>query len=494
MRYSPNLSTDYPPVEKGKTFPTPIPTQIISNEEFDPIGQTRQQKAVEQLAEAMVAQAAARRGVSRREFLWTAGSMAAGLLAMNALLGRFFTVDPIELFEPAAFAAQQGAPYFIFDVQTHYVSSGYDPSDAESNRKGAVSKQALLSLRKHIREAGLNPKLAGDRGSIDDLSWKNFVKEVFLDSETSIGLISTPPGPYPQEAVVPPKEMAHIRDEINRLAGSQRMLAHGLVTPQLGSADLEFMAMQAEILKVDAWKCYTGSCPKGFDRGWRMDDEQVAYPMLEQAQKLGVKRVCIHKGLPLGPVPDYNHPRDLIKAAKDFPELAFLVYHSGFRGAASIDQIFAKTGEIPWTTEFCRMKEREPGISNIYMELGSTFAQLVTTYPLICAHLLGQIIRSFGVDHVLWGTDSIWYGTPQWQIEAFRRFQIPDEVIEKHHYHSLDRRTKEQVFGLNAAKIFEIDVQAKRNAVPDDALGRLRMSYLEEGPEPSQRVYGWVAG
>ena len=494
MRYSPNLSTDYPPVEKGKTFPTPIPTQIISNEEFDPIGQTRQQKAVEQLAEAMVVQAAARRGVSRREFLWTTGSMAAGLLAMNALLGRFFTVDPIELFEPAAFAAQQGAPYFIFDVQTHYVSSGYDPSDAESNRKGAVSKQALLSLRKHIREAGLNPKLAGDRGSIDDLSWKNFVKEVFLDSETSIGLISTPPGPYPQEAVVPPKEMAHIRDEINRLAGSQRMLAHGLVTPQLGSADLEFMAMQAEILKVDAWKCYTGSCPKGFDRGWRMDDEQVAYPMLEQAQKLGVKRVCIHKGLPLGPVPDYNHPRDLIKAAKDFPELAFLVYHSGFRGAASIDQIFAKTGEIPWTTEFCRMKEREPGISNIYMELGSTFAQLVTTYPLICAHLLGQIIRAFGVDHVLWGTDSIWYGTPQWQIEAFRRFQIPDEVIEKHHYHSLDRRTKEQVFGLNAAKIFEIDVEAKRNAVPDDALGRLRMSYLEEGPEPSHRVYGWVAG
>ncbi|MBX3318566.1 MAG: amidohydrolase family protein [Nitrospira sp.] len=494
MRYSPNLSTDYPPVEKGKTFPTPIPTQIISNEEFDPICQTSQQKAVEQLAEAMVVQAATRRGVSRREFLWTTGSMAAGLLAMNALFGRFFTVDSIELFEPAAFAAQQGAPYFIFDVQTHYVSSGYDPSDAESNRKGAVSKQALLSLRKHIREAGLNPKLTADRGSIDDLSWKNFVKEVFLDSETSIGLISTPPGPYPQEAVVPPKEMAHIRDEINRLAGSQRMLAHGLVTPQLGSADLEFMAMQAEILKVDAWKCYTGSCPKGFDSGWRMDDERVAYPMLEQAQKLGVKRVCIHKGLPLGPVADYNHPRDLIKAAKDFPELAFLVYHSGFRGVASIDQVFAKTGEIPWTTEFCRMKEREPGISNIYMELGSTFAQLVTTYPLICAHLLGQIIRAFGVDHVLWGTDSIWYGTPQWQIEAFRRFHIPDEVIEKYHYHPLDQRTKEQVFGLNAAKIFEIDVQAKRHAVPDDALGRLRMSYLEEGPEPSQRVYGWVAG
>lgn len=456
--------------------------------------QTAQQKAVEQLADGMIEKAADRGGVSRREFLRTTGTMAAGLLAMNAVFGRFFNTTEVELFESAAFAEQQGAPYFIFDVQTHYVSSGYDPSNAESKRKGAVSKQALLSLRRHIREAGLNPKLAEDRGTIDDLSWKNFVKEVFLDSETTVGLISTPPGPYPKEAVVPPKEMAHIRDEINRLAGSQRMLAHGLGTPQLGAADLEFMAMQAETLKVDAWKCYTGSCPKGFDRGWRMDDEQIAYPMLEQARKLNVKRVCVHKGLPLGPVPDYNHPRDLIKAAKDFPDLDFLVYHSGLRGIASVDQVFAKTGEIPWTTEFCRMKEKEPGISNIYMELGSTFAQLVTTYPLICAHLLGQTTRAFGVDHVLWGTDSIWYGTPQWQIEAFRRFQVPDQLIENYHYHPLTRQIKERIFGLNAAKIFGVDAEAKRREVPQDALGRLRMSYLEEGPEPSQRVYGWVMG
>ena len=494
MGHSPRLFFDGPFVKKGATFPTAVPTQIISNEEFFPICQTAEQACVERVTRELIEKGATQRGLTRRDFLRTTGGMAAALLAMNDAFGRFFNIGEIELFETAAFAEQQGDPYFIFDVQTHYVSSHYDPSEAESGRKGAVSKQALLSLRKHIREAGLNPKLAGDRGTLDDLSWKNFVKEVFFDSETTVGLISTPPGPYPQEAVVPPKEMAHIRDEINRLAGSQRMLAHGLATPQLGAADLEFMAMQAETLKVDAWKCYTGSCPKGFDRGWRMDDERLAYPMLEQARKLDVKRICVHKGLPLGPVPDYNHPRDLIKAAKDFPDLTFLVYHSGFRGSASIDQIFAKTGEIPWTTEFCRMKEAEPDISNIYMELGSTFAQLVTTYPLICAHLLGQIIRSFGVDHVLWGTDSIWYGTPQWQIEAFRRFRIPEELIEKYQYQPLTRQVKERVFGLNSARVFGVDVEAKRREVPSDALGRLRMSYLEEGPEPSRRVYGWVAG
>lgn len=481
-------------LKQGITSASPVPTRIVSNEEFIPPPQTVAQARVEQAINEIGAGAGKTLGLNRRDFLRTTGGFAAAFLAMNSLFGRFFDVLDVELVEAAAFAERRGEPYFIFDVQTHYVGSHYDPSDAEANRKGAVSKQGLLGLRRRLRESGLNPKLAGDRGTIDDLSWENFVKEVFLDSETSIGLISTPPGPYPQEAVVPPKEMAHIRDEINRVAGSQRMLAHGLATPQLGAADLDFMAMQAEMLKIDAWKCYTGSCPKGFDRGWWMDDEKLAYPMLEQARKLKIRHVCVHKGFPLGPVPDYNHPRDLIKAAKDFSDLNFLVYHSGFRGTSSIEEEFIKTGQIPWTSEFCRMKKAEPGIRNIHMELGSTFGQLVTTHPALCAHLLGQIIESFGIDHVLWGTDSIWYGTPQWQIEAFRRFQIPDQLIEKHGYTSLSREVKEKIFGLNAARLFGVDVTAKRNEVPKDYLGRMRMSYLEEGLEPSHRLYGWVGG
>ena len=477
---------------QGFHSPSPVPTRNVSNEEFVPLPQTREQVRVEQAVAALSASASQQLGLTRRQLLKTSGGMAAALLAMNGIFGRFFEVREVELFEPAAFAAQQGAPYFIFDVQTHYVGSQYDPRDAEGRRSGAVSKDALLSLRRRIREAGLNPKLAGDKGTIDDLSWRNFVKEVFLDSETTIGLISTPPGAYPQEAVVPPDEMAHIRDEINRLAGSQRMLAHGLATPQLGRTDLDFMAQQAETLKVDAWKCYTGSCPKGFDRGWWMDDEAIAYPMLEQARKLNVKRVCVHKGLPLGPVPEYNHPKDLIKAAKDFPDIDFLVYHSGLRSVSGVDEVFARTGGIPWTTEFCRMKRAEPAIRNIYMELGSTFGQLVTTHPAICAHLLGQAIDAFGADHVLWGTDSIWYGTPQWQIEAFRRFQIPDELIERHAYQPLTRSVKERIFGLNAARLFGVDVAAIRHEVPRDYLSRIRMSYLDEGTEPSHRLYGWV--
>ena len=477
-----------PGIHHGLRTEIPLPTRLVSNEEFPPLPQTPAQREVEHRILVEAGRLAPRLGLGRRDFLRTSGGMAASFLAMNAVFGRFFDVLPVEAADPAAVKERAGDPFFIFDVQVHYVSSGYDPTNAEASRKGAVSKGALLGLRRQARR--LNPKLESDRGTLADLSWETFVKEVFLDSDTAIGLISTPPGPYPQEAVVPPKEMTHIRDEINRVTQSRRMLAHGLVSPQLGQTDLDFMDQQAGALKIDAWKAYTGAAAKGFDRGWFLDDEKVASPMLERARKLGVKRFCVHKGLPLGPVADYNHPRDLIKAAKDFPDIEFLVYHSGLLSVSAPKP----TGEVPWTTEFCQMKKKEPGIRNIHMELGSTFGQLVTTNPTACAHLLGQMVDAFGVDHVLWGTDSIWYGTPQWQIEAFRRFEIPDALIEKHKYAPLTRQMKEQIFGLNAARLFGVDANAKRNEIPKDYLSRMKMAYLEDGAAPSHRWYGWVTG
>src|SRR5215471_12177921 len=476
-----------PGMRRGYRSEIPLPTRLISNEEFPALPQTAAQRTVEHRILAEASRLAPRLGLSRRDFLRRSGGIATSLLAMNAVFGHFFDVLPVEAADPSAFRERTGDPFLIFDVQLHYVSAGYDPGNAEAGRKGAVPKQALLGLRRQSRR--LNAKLVSDSGTLADLSWENMVKEVFLDSETAIGLISTPPGPYPEEAVVPPKEMTHIRDEINRVTQSRRMLAHGLITPQLGQVDLDFMDQQAATLKVDAWKGYTGAAPKGFDRGWFIDDEKIAYPMLERARKLGVKRVCIHKGLPLGPVADYNHPRDMIKAARDFPDLDFVLYHSGL---LTVPRTTA--ADVPWTTEFCQMAKKAGVQKNIYMELGSTFGQLVTTNPTACAHVLGQIIDTFGADHVLWGTDSIWYGTPQWQIDAFRRFEIPAALVEKHHYAPLTRGEKEQIFGLNAARVFGLDVTAKRNEIPKDYLTRMKMAYLDEGATPSHHWYGWVTG
>ena len=470
-------------LNQGYTSTSPVPLQVISNEEFVPPPQTGQQAQVEWLIDRASERLSGKLGLNRRDFLKTTGGMALAFLAMNEVFGKFFDVLAVEAAEPPAVQEKKGPVPFIFDVQTHYVSSSFHLPGW---------KESLLGLRRRAKEMGLNPQLSGDTGTMADLSVANYIKEVFLDSDTSLGLISTPPGPYPWEAVVPPKEMTHIRDEINRLTASQRMLAHGLVMPQLGQVDLDFMDQQAETLRVDAWKCYTGSPAKGFEHGWWLSDETIAYPMLQKAQTLGITNICIHKGLPLGPVVDYNHPRDLLKAAADFPKLNFLVYHAGFLGTSRINLENGKKGKIPWTTEFCEAKITHPQLTNIYMELGSTFGQLVITEPLICAHLLGQILSAFGNDHVLWGTDSIWYGTPQWQIEAFRRFQMPEKLQETYGYPALTKDLKAKIFGLNAAKLFKVNVEETRRDLPKDYLSHIKMAYLDEGPTPSHHAYGWV--
>src|SRR5437870_5927768 len=158
-------------MRRGIRTETPLPTRLVSNEEFPPLPQTPAQRAVEDRILAEAARLAPRLGLGRREFLRRSGGMATSLLAMNAVFGQFFDVLPVEAQDSAAFKERSGPPYFIFDVQLHYVSAGYDPANAEAGRKGAVSKGALLGLRRGSRR--LNPKLASDRGTMEDLSWAN---------------------------------------------------------------------------------------------------------------------------------------------------------------------------------------------------------------------------------------------------------------------------------------------------------------------------------
>jgi hypothetical protein len=124
--------------------------------------------------------------------------------------------------------------------------------------------------------------------------------------------------------------------------------------------------------------------------------------------------------------------------------------------------------------------------------LGTTLGHTIITHPKICAHLLGQIIQAFGSDHVLFGTDSIWWGSPQWQIEALRRFQIPLEMQEKFGYSAITEDDKKKILGLNAAKLYQINVSETRKQIAVDRMTHLKERYLEEGGQPSNNQYGWV--
>jgi predicted TIM-barrel fold metal-dependent hydrolase len=462
----------------------PIPTQAVSNEEFMPLPQTARQRAVEYHLLRTASQCAKQLGIDRRQFLRTSCGMAAAFAALNTVFGHFFSVDAAELFDPAA-SAQLKADYFIFDVQTHHVAVGHEK----------IGPLDLLDLRRI--NSKFDPTLKREPQH-SDLYLQNYIKEVFLDSDTAVACISGVPGLTEEEEMLPPDQMVRTRSLINQLAHSGRMVSHGLFSPDLGTPNLESMQRQAETLKIDAWKGYTGQGLGADKEGWWVNDEKVAYPSLEYSRKLKVKNVCLHKGLAIGLFNEAHcHPKDIVKVSKDFPDLNFLIYHSGFKSLEdalpAAEDGFRKNPYVPWVSDLCQYRKQNPHMTNVYMELGSTFALMVSTQPMLCANVLGMIIQSFGADHVLWGTDSIWWGSPQWQIEALRRLQMPEPLMKQFGYSPLTADVKAKIFGLNAARLYGIDPQAKRNPVPADYVERLRILNKQSGIlMPSNTQYGWV--
>jgi predicted TIM-barrel fold metal-dependent hydrolase len=142
----------------------------------------------------------------------------------------------------------------------------------------------------------------------------------------------------------------------------------------------------------------------------------------------------------------YAHPEDFDRVADDFLDLNWIAFHSAW----------------PYHQELAALKSFKPQRRNLYCELGSVFAATVTNRPLECAHVLGTLLRDLGPDSILWGTDSPLWGVAQWQIDAFRKFQIPDQLVEGHGYPQLTEEIKRKIFGQNAARLWGINTEEKK--------------------------------
>ncbi len=471
-----------------KPVQSPIPTEFFSNEEFIPPSQSLEQERWETRIEEMADRCAKKLGVSRRSFLQSTGGMAVAMLTYNEVFGKTYDVDPIEALDPAAYAEKWPKTDFIFDNQTHHV-------DVESRwfEASPAGKQAADFLRNFRPNAGST----AERLAL--LNQANYIKELFMDSDTTMAIISGVPTAEWRENILPPDKMVKTRDDINRLAGkSQRMISHGLLRPNMGKSEFEEMERQAKVLKINSWKMYTGSLIG--DGPFWLDDEKVAYPFWERSRKLGIRNVCVHKGLPLGLFnEDYCHPKDVEKVAKDFPDLNFIIYHSalhpGAGGGRRREGASASPQYIPWCSELIEIVKRN-NLKNVYFEVGSTWNVLSGGFGggdgVAAMHFLGQIMNlPGGEDRIIWGTDSIWGGSPQSQIERLRRFQIRDDVAEKYGYKKLTPEIKAKIFGLNAARIYNIDAKTKRKAIQTDKISEMKEEYMQS-PRPSNTQFGWV--
>jgi predicted TIM-barrel fold metal-dependent hydrolase len=467
-------------VDAESDIQSPIPNRISSNEEFIPPAQTAKEREVENRLREMADRNAKRLGLTRRRFLQTSCGMATAMICFNEVFGKTYEVDAAEALDPAVSAERWPKTEFIFDNQTHHVD--VEPDWYKNSEDGRLAAGFLARLR---------PGFADMAVAVEALNRLHYVKELFFDSDTFMAIISGVPSREWKDNILPPDKMVKTRNDINSWAGSQRMLSHGILRPNMGLSELDEMERQAKVLKVNSWKMYPGML-SGSLTPYRLDDEKVTYPFWEKARKLGIKTACIHRGLPLGLFNEDNcHPRDVEKAAKDHPDINYVIYHSGWNPAARRKEGAPVDPQyIPWISDLMDIVKRN-NLKNVYFELGSTWNGLSSARPEQAMHLFGQLLNMEMENNIIWGTDSIWGGSPQSQIERFRRFQISDEIANKYGYKKLTPEIKAKVFGLNSARLYKVDVKAKRNAIKNDQIAILREEY-QQNPQPSNTEFGWV--
>ncbi len=382
--------------------------------------------------------------------------------------GGTFSLPPESTIEEAAATTVLAGSELVIDVQTHLLE--YEPGTGEG--WGLAFPQA---------SCGDDPAAC--------LGIDAWLDLVLGGSDTAVAVLSAVPvvaDPDPLSTEV----MERARRQVEQLGCVGHVLIQGHATPTTGAlpAALDAMAATAAQFEIAAWKAYTHEGPS-----WRLDDD-VGNAFCDQVRALGQRIICVHKGL--GPAA--ASPVDVGPAAANHPDLTFCIYHSGFEAAVTEgeypgDEAGAAAGGVDRLIASLHGAGIGAG-GNVYAELGSTWWNLIQR-PDEAAHVLGKLLVALGPDNILWGTDSIWYGSPQGQIEAFRAFEITPEYQERYGYPALTADVKARILGLNAARVYGIDpatTTSALSAADRSGLPRRGTRSRPVGPDHGRRGAGHV--
>jgi uncharacterized protein len=400
-----------------------------------------------------------RLGLSRRQFVESACGVATALWAINQAgcgdggtsSGSGYAVDDGMLDDPDRARVALSGDEFIFDVQTH-VSDPLTPFETDDPPERAL----------------------------------DFIKQIFVQSDTTVACVTgTPAVRGLGEGGIQGNRL--LTELIDRLAGP-RLILHANANPENGAAELDYLSAVAAEYPVSAWKIYPHSGSLLFD------SEELGAPFVERARSLGVRLIAAHRGISnSGGYTSAGSPRDIVRAARAAPDLSFLVYHSGWESGDDENHAYDSQQPDPQGVDrFIRaLEESELGAGdNVYAELGSTWFNLMGE-PDQAAHVLGKLLRALGPERIVWGTDCVFNGIPQAQIEAFRAFQISEQMQAQFGYPALTPEIKARILGLNGAEVYGVDPSLVRYAIANDDVERLRSARLDDPrsvplPDPSR--------
>lgn len=507
------------------------------------------ERLIERLVLERAEENARRLGMDRRAFLASWAGMATTLAVISLVSGcgdDGGALQAVQCDQDGARELLDPNPRFpfIMDVQTHHV----DNSDMW-REPGFGPWQETNQLYRTFFDF-FQGSCPGEPRRSRCLGLEDYVDLVFGQSDTTMAVLSTFPAITCEQALrigytldmglcgdfLPTAAIAHTRDVINERAGGVRCTSHAAVLPNAPSwlssgdrqrwLDEQLRAMEVAVGEhgIRAWKCYTpfGALPLDYvagktfrdlftpvitnqvtGEGWFLDDE-VGIAFIEKARQLGASIINAHKGIVL-PSFDSVHTsaRDIGVVARRYPDVTFLVYHSALNhGGGSIS---ATVPERPYVPEEWEPGDDPPGINslihscyvngitaqnnrNVVAELGGPGARAIGD-PVQGTHIIGKLLKYLGEDNIVWGTDAIWFGSPQALIEGFVAFRMDPAISEQYGYPELTDARKAKILGLNAARIYGIDPQERRCQLAGDALARRRREMREArrwNPQPLQ--------
>ena len=479
----------------------PLTAGPVCNGEFVPAPADGRDRAVNRMIRSTIDEACRRTGLDRRRFLQTAGAVAASLAAFELAgcssgpshhQGGRFRVPPPEDVALCQQALQ--STDFVLDVHTHHVV----PSGPwVENAPETVS--LVLSML---------PPGCSDSAQLDCVDRANYLHDLFLASNTTVAVLTDVPNSGPSNAPIPFTDAVRTQQVTNELTagGFNRVLVENIIAPNVGplQATLDEMSSTVASDPPVAFKVYTAWSPSG--QGFSLEDPAIGLPTVQHAHDLGVKVFVAHKGLPLVNFdPAFNHPDDIVAVSRLFPDMEFVVYHAAW-DPSHVEGPYDPAAALGVDTLLAALdRHGVPENDNVWVDVASVWRQLLTE-PDQAAHTLGKLLKRVGAQRVLWGTDSIWFGSPEPQIMAMRSFEITPAFQEAHGYPALTDEVKADIFGLNGASLFGLDPSSPRCGLTADPLsanvpetaalradGALPSPWRARGPTTRRQMLGWLA-
>ncbi len=487
----------------------PLPAGPISNGEFVPAAAGPRARAIDELVRRSIDESARRLGVDRRRFLQGVGAVAASLAAFELAGcsapatttgraaaprgrgGRFAAPPPEDI---AACQQALTGSEFIADVHTHHVIPGGPWVESAPETTSLV-----LSML---------PPGCTDTPQLDCVDRANYLHDLFLASETTVAVLTDVPNSGPGNAPIPFPDALSTQAITAGLTrgGASRLLVENIIAPNVGPVEATLEGMSGAVASGPpaAFKVYTAWSPSG--QGYSLEDPTIGLPTVQHAHDLGVRVFVAHKGLPLVNFdPAFNHPDDMVAVSRLFPDMNFVVYHAAW-DPSHVEGPYEPSATIGIDSLLSALDRHDvPPNDNVWVDVATMWRQLLTQ-PDQAAHALGKLLSRVGAQRVLWGTDAIWYGSPEPQIMAMKAFEITPEFQDTYQYPALTDELKADLFGLNASRLFGLDPTATRCGLVKDPLtsniqeaaqlrseGALPSAWQPNGPTTRRQVLHWLA-